>query len=440
MKFETKKIKSFDRSFSTITQYKKPDKYKDIENFSKSSEKIISSGSNYSYSPAGFSSRSLSLELKNFNRILNFDIKKKEITVEAGMVISEFLNYILPKNFWIPQLPGYPYISLGGSIASNVHGKSCGVHGTIRNSIKDILIFHKKNGWLRLSEESNKEIFDLTIGGLGLTGTIVNITFKLSEYKNNNFITTRYKVENTHDCINFIKKNSSSNAFIYSWNRADDIKKIGEGFVFKNEINNNSKKKENNISNKKKKNSFLLPFPLWNKLSLKIVNNIYQKFISYKKKETNESFEQVIFPFVGKEFYFDFYGKKGFIESQLLVGEKEFNSFFEEFKYLYELHEPLITLFSIKNMSGEQKYLRFEDNKICITFDFVNNKKNLNFLNEIDKICIKYKVLPSIIKDSRISKQTFFNCYDQAQEFIDKLNNFDKERIYVSELSDRLGI
>ena len=53
------------------------------------------------------------------------------------------------------------------------------------------------------------------------------------------------------------------------------------------------------------------------------------------------------------------------------------NSFIEEFKNLFEKFEPTITLFSLKNMSGKQKFLRFEDNKICLTFDYVNTKKNL---------------------------------------------------------------
>ena len=123
-----------------------------------------------------------------------------------------------------------------------------------------------------------------------------------------------------------------------------------------------------------------------------------------------------------------------------MIPDNNLEEFFAEFKSLYKLHRPTITLFSIKNMSGEQKYLRFENNNLCVTFDYVNNKLNRIFLNEIDKLCIKFKILPSIIKDSRLSRETFNSCYTQAEEFKDKLNNFDKERIYKSELSNRLNI
>mgnify|MGYP001306499025 CR=1 FL=1 len=56
---------------------------------------------------------------------------------------------------------------------------------------------------------------------------------------------------------------------------------------------------------------------------------------------------------------------------------KKLDIFIDEFKNLFKKYEPTITLFSLKNMSGKQKFLRFEDDKICLTFDYVNNKKNL---------------------------------------------------------------
>ena len=69
------------------------------------------------------------------------------------------------------------------------------------------------------------------------------------------------------------------------------------------------------------------------------------------------------------------FGSKGFIESQLIIPDYTIDEFFSEFLHLNEKFKPLITLFSIKNMSGKQKLIRFEDNNICATFDFVNIKK-----------------------------------------------------------------
>ena len=91
-------------------------------------------------------------------------------------------------------------------------------------------------------------------------------------------------------------------------------------------------------------------------------------------------------------------------------------------------------------MSGEQKFLRFEDNKICVTIDYINDKKNKIFMEEIDKICIKLKILPSIIKDSRLSRNVFEKCYQYADNFRRELYLFDKNRVYKSETSHRLEL
>ena len=150
---ENKITFSFDRGHSANIFFKKPDKFREIEELSKHDGTLINTGSNLSYSPLGFCTDSISINLKKFNRIIDFNLEKKEITVESGITLSQLLNFTLMYNLWIPQLPGYPFITIGGAIATNAHGKSCAMHGTIRNSIKKLKIFHIKNGWLNLSEK-----------------------------------------------------------------------------------------------------------------------------------------------------------------------------------------------------------------------------------------------------------------------------------------------
>ena len=91
-------------------------------------------------------------------------------------------------------------------------------------------------------------------------------------------------------------------------------------------------------------------------------------------------------------------------------------------------------------MSGEQKLLRFEGDGTCVTFDFVRSRKNLDFIEKVDQLCIKYNILPSLSKDSRINQNIFNKCYKESEIFREKLLNFDKNRVYQSELSERLKI
>lgn len=445
MKFENLERKlffSYDRNYSADILITQPDKYREIENLAKLQQNLISVGSNLSYSPLSFDKNSLSVVLKKFNRIIDFDLMNKKITVEAGMSLAELLNFTLKHNLWIPQLPGYPEITLGGAVATNAHGKSCAVNGTIRNSIKSILLFHKNNGWLNLSDYENKEIFDLTVGGLGLTGSIINITFNLTEIKSKTFITKKTKVSSLKESIKMIiEKSKKKDTFIYSWNMAD-TNNFGKGIIFENIFNESESEKEKNdqVDIKNKKKYLIQPFSIWNKYSIKLINKLFYNLNTNTIKNTQESFLKVIFPFYGKESYFLFFGKKGFLESQLLLPKNKTDEFLNEFEHLFKLYNPQITLLSLKNLRGEQTLLRFEDNKISLTIDYVNNQNTRKFMKEIDSLCEKYEILPSIIKDSRLDKKTFEKCYKNLQKFKKKLNLFDKKRVYKSQTSNRLEI
>ena len=173
------------------------------------------------------------------------------------------------------------------------------------------MLFHKKHGWLNLSENENKDIFDLTIGGIGLTGTIVSVTFQLIDLESSKFITEKQDVQNLKKCKKIILEKNDQPSFIYTWNRADNFKSFGEGIVYKNYI-----EKKANVSNNfniNKNNFKPLFIPLWNRFSVRVVNFFYYNINKYSKTKKRENFLNVIFPFYGRENYFNFLEKKGFM-------------------------------------------------------------------------------------------------------------------------------
>ena len=437
-----KKIHSLDKNYSAEIFLKKPDKYNEIEKVSLKFDNIITMGSCNSYAPASFKKDSLSIKLTQFNRILEFDEKNKLITVEAGITLSNLFNFTLPYGLWVPQIPGYPTITIGGAIASNSHGKSCGFHGTIKKQIKRIKIFHKIHGWLNLSNEENKDIFDLTIGGFGLTGSIVEVQIKLEQLSGNNFTTRINETTSSKDTVKKMNFDNKKEIYCYSWNRTDNLKNFGKGLIFQNEINLDSNNKiTKNLDFKKTdiNNNFIAN--LWNNYSIYFAQSIYQNYFSFfKSKQYKEGFQKVIFPFIGKEFYFKLFERKGFMESQIIVPFDKTEIFIDEVENIFKKYDPKMTLYSLKNFKGDQKYLRFENDGICFTFDFVKNSKNILFLNELDKICEKYHLTPSIIKDSRLKLETVEKCYKDFYRFREEINKFDNKRIYKSALSDKLMI
>ena len=147
--------------------------------------------------------------------------------------------------------------------------------------------WHKDNGWMNLSNDENKNIFDLTIGGYGFTGTIVSVTLKLIDFEGFNFQTTINKISSINESVKFIKNNKEKNNLIYSWNRIDpNSRNFGDGLIFCNSVN--SKKSENSSDMMKTdrprflKNFFRFCF--WNKLSVKTFNYFFLNYYIHLKK------------------------------------------------------------------------------------------------------------------------------------------------------------
>ncbi len=124
--------------------------------------------------------KDLVVSMKNFNKIKFFDEKKGIVEIESGLLLSDLLPIIIAKGWFPPITPGTKYVSLGGMIANNVHGKNI-YKNQIKYYVKEIKLLGLNKKIIKCSNKRNKKLFYLTIGGFGLTGIILTITLKLKK-------------------------------------------------------------------------------------------------------------------------------------------------------------------------------------------------------------------------------------------------------------------
>ena len=127
-------------------------------------------GRSYGDSCLAYSNRILNME--NLNSFINLDFHNGLLKVESGITLLEILKIIIPKGWFLPVTPGTKYVTVGGAIANDVHGKNHHKRGTFGSHVQKIGIFRSDKGYKVLSHENNKDLFEATIGGLGLTGII----------------------------------------------------------------------------------------------------------------------------------------------------------------------------------------------------------------------------------------------------------------------------
>jgi FAD/FMN-containing dehydrogenase len=139
----------------------------------------LASGARRSYSDVSTCSDARIIDMTRLDRFCGFDALTGLLTVDAGTNLDEILTHFVPRGFFLPVTPGTRFATLGGAVANDVHGKNHHRSGTIGCHVEAISLLRSDRGVIRLSAHSDPEMFAATIGGLGLTGIILDVTIRL---------------------------------------------------------------------------------------------------------------------------------------------------------------------------------------------------------------------------------------------------------------------
>lgn len=144
-----------------------------------SASPMLGVGLGRSYGDSGLNSGRPIIDMTALDRIVAFDRQTGIIEAEAGLSLSELIRVVLPHGFFPATTPGTRFVTLGGAVANDVHGKNHHVAGTFGCSVLELGLVRSDLGPLRASAKENPALFAATIGGLGLTGLIATVRLQL---------------------------------------------------------------------------------------------------------------------------------------------------------------------------------------------------------------------------------------------------------------------
>lgn len=133
---------------------------------------ILPVGLQRSYGDSALNSDGGLISMVGLNRFVAFDVSAKQLRAEAGATLSDLLRIIVPHGLFVPVTPGTRFVTLGGAIANDVHGKNHHRAGTIGRYVTKIGLLRSDGSRLEIGPDINSDLFAATIGGLGLTGII----------------------------------------------------------------------------------------------------------------------------------------------------------------------------------------------------------------------------------------------------------------------------
>ncbi len=167
------------------------------------------------------------------DRILGFDEETGVLRAEAGLVLSDMNRLFLPRGFFTPVTPGTRFVTLGGMVASDVHGKNHHVDGTIGRHVQRLLVQTATGRVIECSREHEPELFLATLGGMGLTGHILEVQLKLQRVPSAWIYRESFRIDNLDELLVKLKESGKEWPFTVAW--IDTVatgKNLGRGILY----------------------------------------------------------------------------------------------------------------------------------------------------------------------------------------------------------------
>ena len=399
-------------------------------------EGIITRGLGRSYGDMSLNKNILSLE--RYKKIFELDEKTGVLRCSSNLSIVEILEKIVNKGWFLNVTPGSKYVTIGGAIANDVHGKNHHKDGSFSEYVDEIKIITPDGKINICSNKSEYDLFKATCGGAGLTGVIVSAKLKLLKIKSKNLNVTIFKTKSIDETLKKFRE-FNENKYLVAWLDTINKKNFGKAVIFSGDHS------EDNDLNLKLKKGFNLPSFMGSLFMNNFFVSIFNKFYFLKHKnnfKVKQDIDTFFYPLDRVLNWNKFYGKKGFTQIQILIKDED--------KYK-EILIKILDFFIKKNIysylttlkeygQGNNNYLSFAEKGLSVTLDIPLKNGFLIIYEEFENILLNQNVKIYLAKDSFMSKDFFYKSYDKINEFINFKKKIDPSSKFKSIQSQRLGL
>ena len=382
-------------------------------------QSYLTSGLGRSYGDVGLNENGTLISTENLTKIISFDEKNGTLNCESGLSIKEILQFIIPKGWFLPVVPGTRNVTIGGAIANDIHGKNHHKDGTFGNHVKSIKLLRSDGKILDCNRQENIDYLNSTIAGLGLTGLIVSAEIELKKIESEFIDVKTLKFTSLDEYWEINRKFEKDYDYTVSW--VDCLYNQNAGIRGIYIAGNHSK----NITLKNSKRELSIPFPLTPPFSF--VNNISMRLLNYfyysLNKETEESvqhYKKFFFPLDIIRNWNKAYGKKGFFQYQFVVPKENASFVLKKVLEVLKIKKQVPALGVLKNFGNIKSsgLLSFPEEGVTLALDFPNKgAKTLSLFEDLNKIIFENggRLYPA--KDALMKAEEFQKGYKKLDEF-----------------------
>lgn len=410
---------------------------------------VIARGLGRSYGDNAQNGGGLVIDMTMLNRIHSINADTRLVDVEAGVNLDQLMKAALPFGLWVPVLPGTRQVTIGGAIASDIHGKNHHSAGSFGNHVRSIDLL-TADGQVRTitPDGEDAELFWATVGGNGLTGVMLRATIEMTPTETAYFIADGDVTSSLEETIAFHSDGTEAN-YTYSSAWFDAISappKLGRAVISRGSLAT-----VDQLPPKLRKNPLkfdapqyfttpdIFPNGLGNKLIFGAATKLwYRTGSTYRGKAQNLTQFYHPLDMVGE--WNRAYGPAGFSQYQFVVPTNAVDEFKGIISDIQKSgHYSWLNVFKLFG-PGNQAPLSFPIPgwNVCVDFRI---KPGLNeFLKKLDRRVLEFGGRLYTGKDSRTTPETFHAMYPRIDEWIAVRRKVDPTGVFASDMARRLEL
>ncbi len=371
-----------------------------------------------SYGDVCLNENGILMDTKGLNKLISFDEENGILRCEAGVTLAAILEFATPRGWFLTVTPGTKFVSVGGCIANDVHGKNHHIDGTFGLHVTKLELVRSDGTRMICSPEENADMFSATIGGLGLTGLITWAEFRLAKSPTPFFYTESIKFGSLDE---FFIINDDSQDFRYTVSWIDTTAtdgNLGRGIFNRG---NQADPSIHNIPALPAEKLIPMPVdaPFINTCSVQAFNILYYHRQIDRTVKGISHYNPFFYPLDAVLGWNKAYGKNGFLQYQFVI---PFDSGREALKDILKFitGSGLSSFLTVLKTMGNAKspgMLSFPRPGITMAVDFRISGKTLDTVAKLDGIVKAAGGVLYPAKDARMAGSDFRQFYPQWKEF-----------------------
>lgn len=413
-----------------------PSSLASLNSITRRENSIIARGMGRSYGDSANAPKVLNtIQIDHF---IDFDEVTGVLTAEAGITLREILSVIVPKGWFLPVTPGTSYVTLGGAIASDVHGKNHHVAGTFGQYVKSLSILLGTGEVVITSQQAYGDLFHATCGGMGLTGVIISATLQLTPIRSSLINQKTIKVDCIEAACDAFDNNRNATYSVAWIDCLGKGKNLGRSILM---LGEHAEQGELKIDVSQKVSvSFAIPSLLLNSLTMKAFNAAYWHKSKHNLDQT-VSLMRYFYPLDTVGEWNKFYGKKGFLQFQCVLPKTEGIANMRNLLNKISNSGEGSFLAVLKQFgTANDNLLSFPTEGYTLAIDFKLSASTIKTVSRLEEMVVDMGGKLYLTKDAVMQERTFKTTYPNWEKFETVREKYGAIGKFSSTQSKRLGL